>query len=147
MNVKSHHPLQELLAQLLHGIETVPTKEQRAMVQRACKAAADWHDEQAQSLRDQYSLCQLGEFQQRVNQYCLDWRGIENPCKKCGGAGVRAYGSTSGWRGGFGGQMITNDVCDGCWGSGSSDRSWLNLKRLSLEARKKMINENKREKQ
>lgn len=46
IKVKPHHPLQELLAQLLHGIETVNAKEQRRMVSRACREAVKWHDEQ-----------------------------------------------------------------------------------------------------
>ncbi len=47
MHVKPHHPLQELLAQLLFGIETVPAKEQRRMVNRACKEVVIWHDDQS----------------------------------------------------------------------------------------------------
>lgn len=46
MNVKPHHPLQELLAQLLFSIETVPQTEQRRMVNFACKEAAKWHEDQ-----------------------------------------------------------------------------------------------------
>lgn len=46
------------------------------------------------------------------------------PCKRCGGRGVRAYGSTATWRGGVGGQAITNDVCDHCWGSGNEYTAW-----------------------
>ena len=57
---------------------------------------------------------------------CLMWRGIEPDCacKTCGGSGTRAYGSTSTWRGGAGGMMITNGVCDKCWGSGEEGRPW-----------------------
>jgi len=46
MNVKPHHPLTELLAKLLFGIETVPAKERKRMVNRACKEATKWHKEQ-----------------------------------------------------------------------------------------------------
>lgn len=58
--------------------------------------------------------------------YCLEWRGIEPDaaCQECGGAGIKAYGSTATWRGGIGGQAITNDVCDKCWGSGDRYRPW-----------------------
>jgi len=59
------------------------------------------------------------------------WRGIENICPACGGAGVRAYGSTSTWHGGIGGQMITGGICDKCWGSGDDQRPWLNLRVLN----------------
>ena len=50
----------------------------------------------------------------------LEWRNIEkdNACGTCGGSGVRAY------RGGAGGMMITEDVCDRCWGSGDQTRAW-----------------------
>jgi len=59
-------------------------------------------------------------------EQCLLWRGIDPgyECKACGGSGTRAYGSTSTWRGGAGGQMITSDVCDRCWGSGQEGRPW-----------------------
>ena len=56
----------------------------------------------------------------------LNWRGIreEDACRECGGSGMVAYGSTSTWRGGIGGQAITNDVCNKCWGSGNQYRPW-----------------------
>jgi hypothetical protein len=49
-------------------------------------------------------------------------------CSKCGGTGYRAYGSTSTWRGGIGGQAITSGICDSCWGSGRSDKTFGNLR-------------------
>jgi len=73
---------------------------------------------------------QLEEFEQRMHQHWLEWRGIEIPCKKCGGSGVRCYANTSGWRGGIGGNAITTGMCDSCWGSGDAERSWLNLRKL-----------------
>lgn len=62
----------------------------------------------------------------------LEWRGIpeEDYCKKCSGSGVVSYGSTSTWRGGIGGQMMTNGICDKCWGSGNENNPWLNLRLL-----------------
>lgn len=51
-------------------------------------------------------------------------------CQRCDGYGYRAYGSTSTWRGGAGGQAITSDVCDQCWGSGRSDRPHGSLRRI-----------------
>jgi len=46
LQIKPHHPLQELLAKLLFGIETVPVAEQKRMVNRACRAAVKWYDAQ-----------------------------------------------------------------------------------------------------
>ena len=74
------------------------------------------------------------EFRLRM----LDWRGVEDPCLKCNGSGVRAYGSTSTWRGGVGGCAITSDVCDTCWGSGDRYRAWCNLRRLRDEEGKRI---------
>ncbi len=45
-------------------------------------------------------------------------------CKECNGSGYKTYGSTATWRGGIGGQAMTNDVCDYCWGSGSNSKPW-----------------------
>lgn len=64
------------------------------------------------------------DYRRRLFQEFLEARGVESPCKECGGLGVRAYSSTSTWRGGIGGQAITNGVCDDCWGSGDSSRKW-----------------------
>jgi len=58
---------------------------------------------------------------------------IENPCDTCGGLGRRAYGSTCTWHGGIGGQTITEDVCDRCWGSGAKDRTGANLKHIEAK--------------
>lgn len=46
MKVKPNHPLAELLAQLLHGIEVVNAPERRRMANRACREATKWHKEQ-----------------------------------------------------------------------------------------------------
>ena len=59
--------------------------------------------------------------------YFKDWleqRGVDAPCIACDGFGVRMYGSTATWRGGVGGQTMTQDVCDKCWGSGDANRIW-----------------------
>jgi len=57
----------------------------------------------------------------------LNWRDVDldDVCEGgCTGSGVRAYGDTSTWRGGIGGQSLTCDVCDSCWGSGSKSKPW-----------------------
>lgn len=63
----------------------------------------------------------------------LRWRGVEDPCLVCDGAGMKYYGNTSSWRGGMGGAAMTWDVCDGCWGTGDRFRHGCDLKRLRLE--------------
>lgn len=52
IRVKSHHPLQELLAKLLFGIEMVPIKEQKRMVSRACREAVKWHETQVAKVKN-----------------------------------------------------------------------------------------------
>jgi len=58
----------------------------------------------------------------------LEWRDIETPCPSCNGSGIKTYGSTATWRGGVGGQMLTNGVCDKCWGSGDANKPLPNLR-------------------
>lgn len=76
----------------------------------------------------------LGEAERRLLSRFLAWRGLAEdatPCKACGGGGSRAYGSSATWHGGAGGQTVTNDVCDKCWGSGDAASPWFNLRRLA----------------
>lgn len=67
---------------------------------------------------------------------CLEWREIENPCKKCAGRGHHSYPNTTTWHGGIGGQSFTNDVCDRCWGSGSEDNKWVDLRKVKADIEK-----------
>ena len=57
-------------------------------------------------------------------------------CKRCGGAGRAAYGSSSGSSGGAGGMTMTADVCDLCWGTGRSDSKGVNVKWMRESERK-----------
>jgi len=50
-SVEPHHPLAELLGQLLHGIEIVPPKEQGRMVSRACREAVKWHKKEIEKIK------------------------------------------------------------------------------------------------
>jgi len=50
------HPLLELISRKLFGIEHVPKKEQRRMVNRACKEAVAWHESQ---ILNEYQLASL----------------------------------------------------------------------------------------
>lgn len=64
----------------------------------------------------------------------LDWRGVSVPCPRCTGSGQCLYGSTATWRGGIGGQAMTWDVCDACWGSGDAERQGADLRVLHAHA-------------
>lgn len=55
-------------------------------------------------------------------------RGVA--CPSCSGVGRKGYASTSTWRGGIGGMAITDDVCDKCWGTGRTDRTGANLRKI-----------------
>lgn len=65
---------------------------------------------------------------QRFDSYFINDPG--DVCKKCGGVGRRGYASTATWRGGVGGQMLTEDVCNECWGSGKKSAKGADLRRL-----------------
>lgn len=59
----------------------------------------------------------------------------ETICTACGGGGVKVYPSTSAWMGGIGGMAITRSVCDRCWGSGTPDHKWTDLRKITNEMR------------
>lgn len=46
MKIKGNHPLAEVIAKCMHGIEQVPKEYQRRMINRACKKAIEWHEKQ-----------------------------------------------------------------------------------------------------
>lgn len=76
---------------------------------------------------------------QELKSWFLRRRGIgphEEPCHECGGRGVKSYGCTSTWRGGPGGQAITTDVCDQCWGSGKENHPWPSHRKFDEMKRK-----------
>ena len=86
-------------------------------------------------LKDQ--IKQLQDQRDNFYRSMLLWRNIDTEqgdivCKKCGGSGVVVYGDTSTWRGGYGGQMMTADICDECWGSGKQNNPWTNLRSTAL---------------
>jgi len=76
---------------------------------------------------------ELAELKESLPQRMLDWRGVETPCKRCGGSGRIGYGNTATWRGGIGGSMMTADVCSVCWGSGDENRKGVDLRKVSFE--------------
>jgi len=72
---------------------------------------------------------------EEAHQWMLENRGIENPCKECGGWGVKAYATTSTWHSGAGGMTITNGVCNICWGSGDEIRKWPSHRKALYDAK------------
>lgn len=50
-------------------------------------------------------------------------------CKRCHGQGFTVYANTATWHGGIGGDMMTQDVCDKCWGTGYSSHPGPNRRR------------------
>jgi len=56
-------------------------------------------------------------------------------CTECGGLGKRAYSDTATVPGGVGGQAITEGMCDECWGTGRTDVTGPNLRRLYREVK------------
>lgn len=73
MNVKSNHPLKELLAKLLFSIETVSSEEQRRMVNRACQEAVKWHEAQVKTM--QWWIKDMDEDIQMTNCVCPECHG------------------------------------------------------------------------
>jgi len=67
------------------------------------------------------------------NEHYIFKERPEFPCKKCGGRGERAYGTTATWTGSAGGNMITGGVCDRCWGTGDAKNKGPNLRVLYME--------------
>lgn len=51
-------------------------------------------------------------------------------CNTCQGYGTRIYPDTSTWGNGCGGQAMTEGVCDTCWGTGRTDKSGVDLRKL-----------------
>lgn len=69
-----------------------------------------------------------------ILRYGLDPSDL--PCEKCGGMRVRPYGDSTTYdvrRGKGGGQAITSDICDECWGTGQQGRRGRNVRELLSE--------------
>jgi len=57
-------------------------------------------------------------------------------CPKCNGRGKIVYSNTSTYMHGIGGQALTEDLCEVCWGSGRKDQIWTNVRELKKEVRR-----------
>lgn len=84
MNVPPHHPLQELLAKLLFSIETVPPKEQKRMVSRACNKAAEWHKKQIKTAETIIEIAREWASQAYFESIAIDSYG-KKFCEDCRG--------------------------------------------------------------
>jgi hypothetical protein len=56
MNVPGNHPLAEIIAKCLFGIETVPPKYMARMINRACSKAVKWHEKEIKMAKKEHSL-------------------------------------------------------------------------------------------
>lgn len=63
------HPLMEILSAKLFGIESVPKKEQGAMVRRAIKAAVAYHDKEVEILKGT-----ITELTQERDSFAKKWQ-------------------------------------------------------------------------
>ena len=110
----------------IHG-EFVSAKDAQAAIQALEQRIAKLEQELDESNK------RLLDLRDKLYVRFLDYRGlaVDEACKCCSGSGVRVYANTSAWRGGIGGQAMTTDVCDKCWGSGNKNKPWLNLRRFS----------------
>jgi hypothetical protein len=52
MTVKGNHPLAEIIARKMSGIESVPIKQMGGVVNRAAKAAVKYYDGEIKKLKD-----------------------------------------------------------------------------------------------
>jgi len=68
------------------------------------------------------------EYTERLLAAARELAGVA--CTKCHGLGRYNYGSTATWQGDAGGASFTADVCDKCWGTGRSDQTGPNLRRI-----------------
>lgn len=74
------------------------------------------------------AILQRTDVRQASRAIWLAERGVTDRCPSCDGDGRKMYANTSTWRKGFGGQAITHDVCDVCWGTGDRFRQGVNLR-------------------
>lgn len=64
-----------------------------------------------------------------VTDFAFTRRIYSDPCARCEGAGHRWYSDGGTWhKPGMATQSFKEDICDLCWGSGSSSSPWLNLR-------------------
>lgn len=109
------------------AIDSVPAHEYNEMTLTMCAAIHQAHDAEVERA--------TAELRGRLKGALIPAEvfGPDDICPKCSGWGFRAYPNTTTWHGGIGGQVITNDVCDTCWGTGQKHRIGANLKEAYYE--------------
>ena len=100
------------------------------------KRSVDCHFE----LRGDYCI----EAAERLLAVAHRLKGVA--CTGCGGVGRKSYPSTATWAGGIGGQAVTDGICDKCWGTGRTDRTGADLRRIRarLAVAERVIEKGKR---
>ena len=85
----TQHPLMEIIARKLSGIEGVPRTAQARMVSAACHAARKWHEDEIERLRarvaeleaevevEEYKICSNCKYE--------DLQSTQEPCDSCVG--------------------------------------------------------------
>ena len=68
MRVKPNHPLEELIAKLLHAVETIPREQMKSSHMRACREASKWHKEQV--CRFEWWVYDMEKHLQATNGMC-----------------------------------------------------------------------------
>lgn len=120
-------------ARLLAG--TVLTRDLSADDARFAAAARTGWPATMRALRE--TRAQLERPTAECDQHLrlLDWRGVDaaTVCRRCGGSGRWTYSDTSTWARRGGGQSLTADVCDACWGTGDTERRGADLRRMAAE--------------
>lgn len=98
------HPLIEVIAKKLLGIESVPLAEQQKMVSQACKAAVEWHDKETSHHMPVSLTAENGAKALLSGEF---YEHFEMQCPQCGGAGSIEDEFE------FGDEEISCDHCDG----------------------------------
>jgi len=82
INVKPNHPLAELLARKLFGIEGVPQKEQTKMVRAAIKAAVLFYKKIANE-QGSYICARCGFKSKECKYFLYDFASCNDYCINC----------------------------------------------------------------
>jgi len=83
MQVKGNHPLAEIIAKKLFGIENVHWIEASRMVSNAAKAAVEWHEKEMERETNPFASCEdVGHLWREYKDTIAGESGLT--CLKCG---------------------------------------------------------------